>query len=174
MGYQESFVTAPDFDALLARIRTLGKRHFVNAWMDVVGIITLKRDIVVNLEQGTLALVMLAEALSGITGTDVASPVAAGHGTQEFKAGTRFVFVVGERHWQIHGKVSLGNHELYFAEEFPSEIFAASKPCPDQIRSENEFTIQEGWKWPERLRRTVKTSENGKGVVDDCYACLKT
>lgn len=128
MGYQESYVTERKFERLVRSIQELGESFFDDRLIEPVRIITLKRDIIADLS------------------------LKCEEGTEWFKAGEKFVYVVGERSGQrslvgMFGAEARNSMRSYPEECFPSEeIFKGVSKIEDS-KLENEYAIHEKFPW---------------------------
>jgi len=117
MGYQESLLTSNDFDGLCTRIRDLGPEYFDDNWISFGNsIITFKRDLTARIKPPKI-----------------------------YPAGTRFLYVIGDRHWQRGNDDKIGiDYDLIFAEGFANidEFFK----LPDGA-FENDFVLHSEWEW---------------------------
>jgi hypothetical protein len=114
MGYQESFVWCDDFDWLINKVNELGENWFEERFVDVVEVVTLRDGLKFNLEQ------MCKPKIN-----------------KEFQAGTKFLWIVGDRSYQrciIGENGLLGKNipkdkkiELYFIECISDKLFTDDK-----------------------------------------------
>jgi hypothetical protein len=110
MGHQESFVYCDDFDYLVNTVNKLGKEFFDNRFIDVVEVVTLDRDIKFDLAEMCLP-----------------------RAKRELKAGTKLLWVSGDRSYQhcLSGERGMfENHlddskkvEFYYVECFRNILF---------------------------------------------------
>lgn len=117
MGYQESYVYAPDFTRLVELFQKLGEAHFDDRLISPVEIITLKKDI-----RGNYAFMCRPDE------------------EYYFPARTKFIYVVGERSGQCSTGIMFGSSPqpkgvLIIATEcFPSEEIFTDPEWAEHIR----------------------------------------